>query len=455
MGEVSGEHSGVVAEILAGSGSAVVSSEAPAELASALVDALDAELVEDASGLADALERRRAQVDRRTRALAALELAARLDADVDLRHVVTDLPSLRRLAQRVARAVEFVDESRAGLRDRLSRSTDVAVHPETIRKAAAEVTEARAALQAAEVAVEELRAVTPAPSDPADAPAGPRGPGWDPDARRTAVRAGTGVVTAVVVSFAALVVTGSPVPLVLPVLALGWAVLVVVRHRADVVDRDVASDNLAAVSALTDRAYGGVALSEPEELVVARRAVASAQERLRYAESAWTGLVGTGVDVGSVEEVVSARDPRWHVGDDELDRTPTLRAAEAHARRLAAQWKLAWWALDRPVPPVDDADASLDRLEAEGVEEVTVDTWAARSPERVEDTARLEELAEGWTIDELRVVAGEEPVALVVLDEAGEITAADLSARTAALPAGARVVVVVPAVAAARAGEID
>ena len=437
------ERTDVLAEVVGGEGSTVVRVDDPSSAALELVEALGADLVDSPADLDPALEARFASIDSRTRALTALALHAQLQVDEDsIRHDVTDLEELRRLVDRIGRAEELIDSSRGVLRERLSSGTSVAVHPDAIRKAALDVTEARAAVSQAQTEIADLEAARSPVEEPESAPVAPAPPGGgrrEPILRAVAVfcmALGVGAV-----GFG----LGYPVALLVPVLAAVWGVVLVVRSGDDLEDRHLASDNLAAVSALTDRAYGGVALSEPEEVVDARRRLAAATDRLRYAEGVWRGLVGTTVDAVDVDEYLASRDPQVQVGDAELGRTPTVRAAEGHRRRLLAQWKLAWWALDRPVPSVGDAEAALDALAGEGVDRISVETYQARSPLRVQEQERFAELAEGRSVDELRTMADARPAPLVVLDEDGEISGSDLAARTAALPADVRVLVVAPA----------
>ena len=437
------EHTDVLAEVVGGEGSTVVRVPDPSSTALELVEALQADLVDSVTDLDPALDACFAAIESRTRALTALSLHAQLQVDDDsIRHVHTDLDELRRLVGRIRRADALIDSSRGVLRERLSSGTGLAVHPDAIRKAALDVTETRAAVSQAENEIADLEAARSPAEEPEPAP-----PRAVPErgGRRAAVLRAVAVFCMALGLGAVGFGLGYPIALLVPVVAAVWAVVLVLRNGDDLADRHLASDNLAAVSALTDRAYGGAALSEPEELVSARRRLAVATDRLRYAEGIWRGLVGTSVDAADVDEYLAARDPRHLVGDAELGRTPTVRAAEGHRRRLLAQWKLAWWALDRPVPGLDDADAALDSLAGEGIDRITVETYEARSPLRRQEQDRFTELAEGRTVDELRAAADARPAPLVVLDEAGEISGADLAARIAALPADVRILVVAPA----------
>lgn len=437
-------------EIVAGEGAVVVSADEPDDLALRLVEALDAELLDSPDELDDAIQARLRTVEDRTRALAALELEARMRAGLDHRHTVADLRSLRRLVGRIEQAAELVDASRSVLRERVGSGTGVALHPEALRPAAADVVAARAAV----AAVEEEIAIVQRRLD-----AGPREsdmrllaadhefvePGWGDDERRGLVRAGLAAIAGLVVGVGALVLTGSVIALVIPVVALAWSGVLVAKHRTDTADLDVASDNLAAVAALTDQAYGGsVEQAFSPELDDARTRLAEAEQRLRYAEGVWVGLVGSGVEVESVDELIRARDPNLdlQLDEGELAQTPTVRAAEAHVRRLTAQWKVAWYALDRPIPSLDEAVGAIDSLEAEGIDEITVPTHEARTASDGDDEERFAELAGGRSIDELRADATRPPRPLVVVDPDGAIGEADLAARTAVLPSDARIVVV-------------
>lgn len=464
MGEVTDDVDEVVRAVVEGTGSAVVAAGDPESVALTIADAIDGDLIDEPRLLPETIDRLRVAVGDRTIALSALEVDVRLQDDPAEVHVVAEVTGLRRLVEDIIRAEELVNSTRSSLRERAATSSAMAVHPETVRAAAAEVTTARATTAGLEREVVELIS-RPAPTphlihEPPDGLVdGPRGappigsgagldldPGaWDADERWTLIRALGAFVASLLVGIVALVIVDSPAALLLPVLALGWVGVVVAQHRQSMAGRDEASSNLATVSALTDLAYGGV---DPEgvdeDVVAANRRLEVARDRQRYAEDAWRRLVGNDADADALDEILATRDPQHEIGDGELARTPTVRAAQAHRRRLLAQWKLAWYALDRPVPRIDGAGPAIDGLAAEGIEAITVPIHGARSDERADGQRRFESLAAGRSIDELRTAAGVSPGPVVVLDERVEITAEALASQTSDLPDDVRVLVVQP-----------
>lgn len=81
-------------------------------------------------------------------------------------------------------------------------------------------------------------------------------PHWEEDNRRAVSRSVALLVISLVVGLAGLVVVTNPVLAALPVIAATWSVRCWRRQRADAVDAEIVSRNLAAVSALADQAYG-------------------------------------------------------------------------------------------------------------------------------------------------------------------------------------------------------
>lgn len=443
-----------VAAVLASHGSGIVTAKDPAALAETLAARLDAELLDSLDDLEAAIARRFAVLADRLSAHTALELHARLD-DADEAHVVTTIAGLRRLVERIADADALVTNTIETVRARADAATGLAVHPDSIRAAAAEVVEARATVVQAEAALAEAVAVlrpTPAEAEADDTDAASSGAGGATDRRRgtldrtVLVRLIAVVAVSVVVGVLVLVAAGSPAGLVLPVVALGWAGVESVRRRDDAADEELASANLAAVAALTDQAYGGAPVADDDAspaLDGLRSELATALERLRYAESSWRSLVGPDADVDDLESILQARDPQHGTSVQAVERTASVVAVAGHRRRLHAQWKLAWWALDRPVPPLTDADSSIAALESAGVEAVTVPTHAARTAER--DRTRYEELAAGRSADELEADATAPVTSVVVVDLEGAVSPDDLESRTGQLPDEVRVLVVGPA----------
>lgn len=460
--------------VVAGDGSTFVRADDVATTALDLADRLDADLVEGQSALAPAIAEREQILADRVAAHTALELTARADASGD-EHVVTDVDTLRRLVERIDTADRLVAASHEAAQSRVMAVSDLAVHPTSIRAAADDVLEARAALEARRAEVDGIdrtdevgatgesdrdgdvdRPVDELSSTPdldtASDPGEPRQfDGWrltDAGALRTPALV---VAVALVIGVLTLVLTGSPLALVIPGLAVCWVVVLVVRQRDDAYDAELASRNLANVTRLTDQAYGGVdavaraaADVEDPERQRAEQAVLEAENRLAFAEASWRSLVGPDAEVDDVESVLQAHDARYRLGDHAVQELPAVRTADAHRRRLVAQWKVAWWALDRPVPPVAEAAGALAALEGEGRTTITIRTRPANGLS-AEEQERLDELAAGRSDDELRAAAAVTIAPVVIADEEGGIDEEQFRAATAHLPDDVRVVVVVPA----------
>ena len=452
----------LIDRIARATGSTTVRVDDVAEVALELADRLDAQLVEGAVDFAAVAEERQRSLAERAAAHAALELLKRPQASPADPLVVNDVAGLRSLTKRIHEADRLIEAAGEDARQRAGTASGLAVHPTTIRDAAADVFDARATVLERE---QELARLTAEPQaadegephddesqtaqvDDADS----RGPGL----RLTDVAA---VRTAAVIAAAALAVgilivilTGSPLALVLPAVGVSWLSVVIVRQRDDSYDEKIASRNLESVARLTDRAYGGAALVDDQsnhlahgpEVAAAERALDEANDRLSYAESSWRSLVGPDADVDDVESVLRARDAQHGVSDAVVVELPSHRAASAHRRRLHAQWKLAWWALDREIPTLDDAPDAIDALEAEGVDQIVVDTTPSGglAPDERE---RLEQLAQGRTEEELRSVAEQTYPVVVVADAEDEIDDERLREATAQLPDDVRFVVVSPA----------
>ena len=451
--------------VVDGDGSAKLAAGDVATTALDVAERLSADLVEGRDAFESAVAAREQQLADRVAANAALGLMTRAGTDGVGEQSVTDLDTLRRLVERIATADALVDASREAVQDRSMTTSDLAVHPSSIRDAADDVRTARAELEArraelsaAEVAAEaggvdgpeaEMRApIEPDPAAHGDEPR--RFRGWqltDREALRTPALV---VAVALVIGVLALVVTGSPLALALPGLAVCWVVVLIVRQRDDAYDAELASRNLLNVTRLADQAYGGV---DAVEAMAHRRddsgeraeeaAVRDAENRLAFAEASWRSLVGPDADVDDLESVLMKHDARFRLGDHAVDEMPSVRTAAAHRRRLLAQWKLAWWALDRPVPRVDEADDALRALEAAGIATISVPTRSSGGLSE-EEQQRLEELAAGRSEDELRAASEVSIAPMVVADEDGEIDDELFRAATAQLPSDVRVVVVAP-----------
>ncbi len=449
----------LIARIATDTGSTLVRVDDVTEVTLELADRLEAQIVEGAAAFTELVEERRRSLAERTAARTALELMKRPPTPEAEPLVVNDVAGLRALVKRLADADRLIAAADEDARQRAGTASGLTVHPSSIRDAAADVLEARANVLERNQELQQLIADEPTghdepteASDPDDAaPPLARQPGLrltDVSQVRTAA-----VVAGAALSIGLLVVilTGSPTALVLPAVGMLWLTVVVVRQRDDSYDDKIASRNLENVARLTDRAYGGVGLVEEQanalrrapERLAAERALDDARDRLAYAESAWRSLVGPNADVDDVESVLRSHDAQYGVSDAVVVELPSHRAASAHRRRLHAQWKLAWWTLDRPVPALSDAAAAIDALEAEGIDEVIlsgVTTGGSEPDER----SRLDELAAGRSEDELRSVADTQYAPVVVADTEREIDEDRLRAETAQLPDDVRFVVVAP-----------
>lgn len=450
-GEVTSDQ---VEEVLAGSGHAVIRASDPEAVAEQAAERLGAELVFGVAELEAAIAERLAGVARRTSANEALDLLAGDRDASDQREVIADIAWLRTVVARIDVAQALVSATRTDMRDRVSDAIGIAVHPDTIRAAAAEVASARKAVEAARREVEAAEAEWRAglgSFGPDDDLAGldQFGASDDPEwevakSARPLVAAALVVVGAGVLAAAAYGPLG-PVALAFPALAIIYAIFILFRTRDDAEDRDLASENLASVSALTAQAYGGSAEPTPPPAVHALQLqLDAALDRLRYSENSWRGLVGPDGDVESVEDLLRTRDPRVKVPDTELDQTPAVRTAQRHVRRLHAQWKLVWWALDRPVPSLETAAESIAELEAEGIDQISVLTHEGRASQ-AETTALVGDLSDGRTADQLMTEADYAPTSVVALDLDAAIDYDGLIDRASSLGGEARVIVVAPA----------
>lgn len=455
----SGDSIDAIDAIAASDGSIVLAVDDVAATALELADRLSADIVEGAAALESALGDREDLLAQRVAAHAALELLGRADDSDEAvgSHVVTDIATMRHLVERIAAADSLVEASREAVQSRAMAASEIAVHPTSIRDAADAVVDARAALAARQAELDACSEDEPEPEpapDEAESLPEPTPPrrftGW----RLTDARAlGTPVLVvgvALVIGVLALVLTGSPLALAVPGVAVCWVVVLIVRQRDDAYDEELASRNLANVTRLTEQAYGGAeaiaqATADSEDPVVAQatRAVQEAENRLAFAEASWRSLVGPDADVDDVDSVLMAHDARYRLGDHAVEELPAVRTADAHRRRLLAQWKLAWWALDRPVPAMTAADDAVAALEADGLTTVTVPVRTSGGLSD-EERRRLDDLVGGRPVDALQAAAEATVPALVVVDEGGEISADRFRSLTAQLPDDVRVVLVGP-----------
>lgn len=454
--EVSEVTNELVESVVAASGHVVVRSDDPETVAELAAERLGAELVFGVDELEAAIAERLAGMARRTAASEALELDSELGDPSAFDHeIVADVASLRTLVARLDAAQHLVSSTRDDMRDRVGEATGLAIHPDTIRAAATEVTASRAAAEALRAEVEaaeaewrtgigsfgpddDLAGLDQFGADPDDEDAD-----WEGGATKSLVAAGLVLLGSIFVAAAGFGPAG-PAILALPVLALLYAISTLMRTRGDAEGRDLASENLATMSAMTDMAYGGaIEPTAPPAVHALQLQHDAALDRVRYAENAWRGLVGPGVEVDALDEVLQTRDPRVRVADPELDRTPAVRTALRHVRRLHARWKLTWWALDRPIPALAEAGGAIDALEAEGITAIPALTYEGRQAQ-TECRERFDELRSGRDVEALRSEVDFVPSPLVALDPERAIDEEGLLERASSLGGDARVVVVAP-----------
>lgn len=498
---------------IAPSGVTVLQVADPADVALAVAEAIKADLILP-DEIDETIAGRRHDALQRQAARDAVAVYDQIHAKVPTEiHVIADTDELRRLAGRLGRAATVVDETNLEVKRRFggAQGQDIAVHPDTIRRAATGLLGARSAVESLAAEIASMHRA-PDEGDPwgddsvdvsgADAfsaevdaederklDAGrfgrpKRGKGIGKGAASSgAVLAGSdgsgagrsvesgivvrgivGVVaaTAVAVLVTAVDLVAYGLGFILPILAAIWAVGQVRDNRTDTADRSMAADNLAAVGAITDQAYGGsldtlrpgdddvdpsaetdAAIDDGSAALRAR--LQSATTRLNQFESEWVSLVGPDADPDDIDGVLRTRDAQYQLTDAQLHATPSVRAAARYQRRLSAKWKLAWSALDQSPPSLDEAHAAIDALEADEVYTASVERF--RSVTEDDDArhallTRYDELSDGRGPDEVRAAADERLLPVVVADEYGNLDGDELAARVGDLLSELQVVLV-------------
>jgi hypothetical protein len=338
---------------------------------------------------------------------------------------------------RVRTEVEFTD----ALNRRLSASSGMAVHPETIKQAAHAVTGAETEVTDIGKAISDLgerprpeqveldqAAVAPQMFDEAHLEGQRRNRAFALSA--VPFFGGLGVILASVV--------GSIVIAIL-LLAVGIviAAAILIRGRGgprDDSDEREASALLAAATGNAERtgeaaARGRIAeeewLDRRAQLEAARE---RAQEKARSARRHWETLAGAEADPYELETVLQLHDPQFLITGAATQTSPTVRTVNAVHRKAMARWKVAWAALgyDTP-PPIEEMDEHLAKL---------TDSDAREEAEKA--GARLKEAAAwasaGATIDRPMILV--EPYTWLEEEE--------LSSLLRTLPAGAEVILVTP-----------
>ncbi len=267
------------------------------------------------------------------------------DALVELRELATALARTERIRTRTE--VEFADSLH---NRRLSASSGMAVHPETIRQAAGAVTEAEGEIGSIDAAIAEL-GERPRPEavkleTPEAVPAM-----FDDDSleqRRARIFAGSIGITAV---GAAVLMLGIGVVVVLPVIVLvaGLVVTAVLMARSFSTDGREdqgeleASALLAAATGNATRSSDAVARDRfAEEEWLARRSQLEAarersSEKARSARRHWETLAGAEADPYDLEAVLRLHDPQFVITGAATKTTPTVRTVNAVHRKAMAR----------------------------------------------------------------------------------------------------------------------
>lgn len=422
----------------------------PATAAARLAEELDGELIFDA--------------DAARRAFAARSAAGRTDPvvleDDELESLVaradeldserapdveeSALFEIRELADALARTdrirmrteVEFTET----LNRRLSASSGMAVHPETIKQAGRNVTESEAEIKQIDAAIEAL-GERPTPEVVEMASPEPAAALFDDSnlesrrrARAFALAIGTifGGVGVILLSAGVAVV----VPIV--VFSIGLLVTIVLIARSfmgsveDDPDAREASALLAAATGNAQRSSeAGAAHRLAEEEWLSRRsqleaARERAEEKVRSARRHWDGLAGPEADPYDLDAVLRVHDPQFVITDAATKTSPTVRTVNAVHRRAMARWKVAWAALGYDTPPdVADLDEELARLSG------------ASARVEAEEVGQRLEAAQAWsdagaTIDR----------PMILVEPENWLPEQELESMLGLLPAGAEVILV-------------
>ncbi|MCU1452258.1 MAG: hypothetical protein JWN46_404 [Acidimicrobiales bacterium] len=313
---------------------------------------------------------------------------------------------LRGMAESLQRADRIEDDTRLETAVRLaeSLSTDVTVHPESLRRAAAELTQA-------ELTLERARLQVPPPA---------RTEVHEPRALNSTTGPTVLAVGVCVLGLAAggaLAIAGAPAwgGLVIVLMLVLAAVIrrrLVAEGRTDDSDRVRASEVLAHAMQLGQAPEP--AASAPSEPPFNAEAVADAEAELATAHRRWELLAGVGVDPSELEQLIRRQDPQHDLIASLVPEVPVVRATARFAQTVRDRWKAAWSEIgeDPPDPPRGVAlDDALERV-------------TRRVPERVGQAAVLVEPFAGlstndaWLLkQDLLALDPQQTVILVVASE--------------------------------------
>jgi hypothetical protein len=357
------------------SGVRVVVDPEPAAAAARLAEQLDGDVIVDRDGAEAAVAARR-------------EAATHIDLDVaagpngppvdeaaldELRELADALERTARIRSRTE--VEFSET----LTQRLSASSGVAVHPETIRRAASSLTDAEREVGELDETIEQL-GDRPRPEQiRLDAPT-PVPQMFDDEGLER--RRGRLVAFSVLIIFLGVALllgslTGFAVALLVALAGVIVSGLLLARsarlesERDDVEGEREASALLASATDNATRSTEAAARSRlAEEEWLARRsqlesARERAEEKLRSARRHWETLAGPEADPHDLDTVLRVNDPQFLITGAATKTSPTVRTVTAVHRRAVARWKVAWASLGYDTPPDPAAvDAELAQLEA-------------------------------------------------------------------------------------------
>ena len=360
--------------------------------------------------------------------------AAKSDIDPaalsELRELAAALGTTERIRTRTE--LEFTEV----LNRRLSASSGMAVHPESIKQAAAALTEAEAEVNRIGVSIAELGERPKPELVQLDAPdTVPRM--FDDESLERQRRSRAFALGVVFIAFGvAATLVSLSVTLVIPIAVVVAGLLIgglfMLRSRSHGEEHGTAEASALLVAATgnaerTSEAAARGRLAEEEWL--ARRSqletiMERSVERVRSTRRHWETLTGPDADPYDLEAVLRVHDPQLAISDAATRTSPTVRTVNAVHRKAMARWKIAWAALGHETPPtLDDFEAQLARL-------------GGSNPDAQLVEERLK-AAEAWEIAGATI---DRP--LILVEPETWLPEAELEAMLATLPAGAEVIIV-------------
>jgi len=354
------------------------------------------------------------------------------------------MAELRQLADALGRTdrirmrteVEFAET----LNRRLSASSGMAVHPETIKQAAAAVTAAEGEVNEIDRGITELgerpRPETVELNVPQAVPQM-----FDDDIleqqRRSRVFA---LSVGAIFAGAAIVLLSFGIAIVVPVVVFLLGIIIAGAMMArsyagGARDDPGAREASALLAAATGNAERTSEAGQRDRLAedewMARRSQLEAArdrsvEKVRSAQRHWETLAGADADPHDLEGVLRLHDPQFVITGAATKTSPTVRTVNAVHRTAMARWKVAWAALGYDQPPaLENFDEHITRLSGAGARE---------EAEKVEQRLKA---AEAWsnagaTIDR----------PLILVEPENWLPEDELEAMLRTLPAGAEVVLV-------------